>query len=110
MTQYVLDAVQAQELRDALNRFLEGTRADGDRFDLPLFLAGQAAVEAPQASVHEWLYSPALALQYTRTHARHLSEPPQHVRCQYVKDGLRCRKGEGHERMPGDSGHEETKA
>lgn len=109
-----LDAAQVLELRDRLNAWLEGPRAPQDRYDLQATLRGVFAQEGPLPALeHEWMFSPALAARYVQTHEQRLTgerKPrysPHHVRCQFVKDGIRCRKGEGHENLPHDSAHEE---
>lgn len=100
-----LTLTQASELRDSLNRFLEAQ--EPGLFDIQQALADILGV--PGVPAHQWGYHPSAALAYVRTHARQENVPPHHVRCQWVKDGIRCRKGEGHEHRPGDAGHEEPK-
>lgn len=104
---FTLTVAQACELRDSLNRWLESFSGLQAHFDINTALA--QIIGVPELAPHQWVYHPSAALAYVRTHARAPNVPPQHVRCQWVKDSIRCRKGEGHERMPGDSGHEEPK-
>jgi hypothetical protein len=101
----VLDASQVSELRDRLNRWLENP--DGTSFNIHREIG--AIVGVPQMPAREWHFSPFEASRYVQQHARKEKDVPHHVRCQFVKDGIRCRKGEGHERMPNDTGHEEPK-
>lgn len=52
---------------------------------------------------------PVGAAKYATVTSRSLNLPPHWVRCEYMRGDTRCRKGESHERLPGDTGHEEPK-
>lgn len=59
---------------------------------------------------HDWVFDPIAANQYARTHARPPSAPPHWVRCDFVRNGIRCVKGSGHENGVGKQvEHEEPK-
>lgn len=65
----------------------------------------------------EWTYDPVASAQYARTHEplynseRKYRHPPHHLRCDFMKDGVRCVKGSGHEHGVGAAReHEEPKA
>jgi hypothetical protein len=61
--------------------------------------------------VSDWVYDPVAASLYARTVARKSNYPPHWVRCDFVKDGVRCVKGNGHEYVVGKAAeHEEPKA
>ena len=53
----------------------------------------------------EWREDPIMATTYARTHPRDKNAPPHWLRCDFVRDGARCVKGEGH-----DKEHEAPKA
>ncbi len=58
-----------------------------------------------------WEFDPQGANQYARTHARALNHPPHWVRCDFMRNGVRCVKGAGHEQGVGKQAeHEEPKA
>jgi hypothetical protein len=58
----------------------------------------------------DWVFDPMVADEYTRTHARPSNLPPHWVRCDFVRDGIRCAKGSGHEHGVGKAAeHEEPK-
>lgn len=58
----------------------------------------------------DWQHDPIAANQYARTHARDIKHPPHWVRCDFVRDGIRCCKGSGHENGVGTQAqHEEPK-
>lgn len=121
MSLYVLNARQALELKQRLDVWLESDRYTNSVFDLTTTLkavVGEAEsppVDAYVDATDTWVLSPVLAARYSQTHEQQLNserkpkEPPHWMRCQFVKSRVRCRKGEGHERHPNDSGHEEPR-
>ena len=50
----------------------------------------------------DWIYDPVTASKDARTHSRPKNAPPHWVRCDFVRDGVRCVKGEGHEKGYGE--------
>lgn len=50
----------------------------------------------------DWVYDPVGASRDARTHSRPKNAPPHWVRCDFVRDGVRCVKGEGHEKGYGE--------
>lgn len=50
----------------------------------------------------DWVYDPVTASKDARTHSRPKNAPPHWVRCDFVRDGVRCVKGEGHEKGYGE--------
>jgi len=60
--------------------------------------------------VSDWVYDPVAANLDARVNSRKPNYPPHWVRCDFVKDGVRCVKGNGHERGVGKAAeHEEPK-
>jgi hypothetical protein len=58
----------------------------------------------------EWVFDPVAANLDARTHTRPPGAPPHWVRCDFVRDGVRCTKGSGHENGVGKAAeHEEPK-
>lgn len=63
----------------------------------------------PKLSV--WTYDPVQATQHARTHGYQQGLPPHWHRCDFMKGGVRCAKGSGHESGVGKvAEHEEPKA
>lgn len=56
----------------------------------------------------EWAEDEAAAHRHALTHARQLKYPPHWVRCNFMRNGIRCCKGEGHEKGANKE-HEEPK-
>lgn len=58
----------------------------------------------------EWVFDPMGANAYARTHARELKYPPHWVRCDFMRNGVRCCKGADHHKGTGKAAeHEEPK-
>lgn len=58
--------------------------------------------QAFAAALDGWVYDPVAASKDSRTHSRPKNAPPHWVRCDFVRDGVRCVKGEGHEKGYGE--------
>jgi hypothetical protein len=71
--------------------------SDGLRpFDgTPRMNAGAASVENTP-----WIEDIRAADRHAQTHAKREKYPPHWVRCNFVRAGIRCCKGAGHERVP----------
>jgi hypothetical protein len=66
---------------------------------------------APLPPLPVWTYDPKAATDYARTHAYQPGLPPHWHRCDFMKDGVRCAKGSGHENGAGKvAEHEGPKA
>lgn len=57
----------------------------------------------------DWVYDPVEASKSAQTHSRPKNAPPHWVRCDFVRDGVRCVKGEGHEKGVGEQAKHEGK-
>jgi hypothetical protein len=68
--------------------------------------AAKRVGDAIDRKIFEWVEDWEAADKYAQTHARKLSEPPHHVRCNFMKDGVRCVRGAGH---PSSIPHTEPK-
>lgn len=61
-------------------------------------------------SPSEWVFDPIGANGYASMHPREPKYPPHWVRCDFMRDGVRCAKGSGHEKGVGKQAeHEEPK-
>ena len=60
----------------------------------------------------EWTYDPVAATRYATTHPYVQGLPPHWHRCDFMRDGVRCCKGSGHERSGTGKAaeHEEPKS
>lgn len=59
----------------------------------------------------EWLLDPRAAEVYAQTHAKDLRHPPHWLRCDFVRERIRCVRGSGHEHGTGaQAQHAEPKA
>lgn len=54
-------------------------------------------IVTPADEPAEWVQDAAAADQNARTHARELKYPPHWLRCDFMREGSRCVKGNGHE-------------
>lgn len=66
--------------------------------------------DPPLPPLSVWTHDSKAADQYARTHPYQPGLPPHWHRCDYMKDGVRCAKGSGHEAGVGKQAeHEEPK-
>lgn len=67
--------------------------------------------EADSSAEAPWVLDPAGATRYATTHPYQQGLPPHWHRCDYMRDGVRCAKGSGHETKLGKAAeHEAPKA
>lgn len=55
-----------------------------------------------------WVLDPVGATRYATTHSYQQGLPPHWHRCDYMRDGVRCAKGSGHETKSGKAAEHEA--
>lgn len=55
-----------------------------------------------------WVLDPVGATRYATTHPYQQGLPPHWHRCDYMRDGVRCAKGSGHETQGGKAAEHEA--
>jgi hypothetical protein len=90
------------KLRDACYEHVFNDKGEID-------MHGIALVRAPVPELPTgWVLDPAGARKHAEAYTRLSKYPPHHLRCQFMQQGLRCVKGDGHERQPGAAGQHEA--
>lgn len=77
-------------------------RALDQAFGVATHEAVERAIDKSKYAEAQWVYDPVVASKDSRTHSRPKNAPPHWVRCDFVRDGVRCIKGEGHEKGYGE--------
>lgn len=105
------DPDTVRELTDALKETQRGLRQSiANNSGAPeLYQAFVNGDEKLQKALDEvdWIYDPVAANKDARTHVRPKHAPPHWVRCDFVRNGVRCVKGEGHEKGFGEQAKHE---